>query len=48
MQQIRFCTTADGVRIAYALLGQGPPVVYVSGAPTHLEREWTTPSSVTS
>src|SRR5438128_989971 len=24
-QEIRFCTTADGVRIAYATVGQGPP-----------------------
>jgi class 3 adenylate cyclase len=29
--QIRFCTTSDGVRIAYATVGQGPPVVYVPG-----------------
>ena len=29
--QIRFCTSADGTRIAYTTLGDGPPVVYVSG-----------------
>ena len=44
-QQIRFCTAADGVRIAYALLGEGPPLVYVCGWPQHLELEWQTPFS---
>ncbi len=44
-QQIRFCTTADGVRIAYATVGEGPPVVYANGWPTHLELEWEDSSS---
>jgi len=39
-QQIGFCTTSDGVRIAYATLGEGPPLVYVCGWPGHLELEW--------
>jgi class 3 adenylate cyclase len=30
-QEIRFCTTSDGVRIAYATMGQGPPLVSVPG-----------------
>ena len=30
-QQIRFCTSADGTRIAYATLGEGPPLVYITG-----------------
>jgi class 3 adenylate cyclase len=29
--EIRFCTTFDGVRVAYATTGKGPPVVYVPG-----------------
>ncbi len=37
---IRFCTTSDGVRIAYATVGQGPPVVRVLGWLTHLELDW--------
>jgi len=37
-QRIGFATTADGVRIAYATTGQGPPVVSVVGWATHLER----------
>jgi class 3 adenylate cyclase len=44
-QQIRFCTTADGVRIAYAAIGDGPPLVYACGWPQHLELEWQTPFS---
>ncbi|MEX0785670.1 MAG: adenylate/guanylate cyclase domain-containing protein [Dehalococcoidia bacterium] len=39
-QQIGFCTTADGVRIAYATIGEGPPMVYVAGWPGHLSAEW--------
>ncbi len=38
-QQIRFCTTSDGVRIAYATTGAGPPIVRVLGWFTHLEME---------
>jgi pimeloyl-ACP methyl ester carboxylesterase len=41
-QQIRFCTTSDGVRIAYATVGEGPPLVRVLGWFTHLEVEWQT------
>jgi len=29
-QQIRFCTSADGVRIAYTTSGAGPPLVEVA------------------
>jgi len=29
--QIRFCTSADGTRIAYAAVGEGPAVVEVVG-----------------
>jgi class 3 adenylate cyclase/DNA-binding CsgD family transcriptional regulator len=43
-QQIRFCRTSDGVRIAYATLGQGrPALVRVLGWFSHLEKEWETP-----
>lgn len=42
-QQIRFCTTSDGVRIAYAVAGQGPPFVRVAGWFSHLEFEWGNP-----
>ena len=45
-QQVRFCTTSDGVRIAYATAGQGPPLVLVAGWFTHLEKEWGDPLRV--
>jgi pimeloyl-ACP methyl ester carboxylesterase len=38
-QQIGFCSTADGVRIAYATVGTGPPLL-VAQAPSHLGLEW--------
>jgi pimeloyl-ACP methyl ester carboxylesterase len=42
-QHIRFCTTSDGVRIAYATVGQGSPLVRISAWLTHLEFEWENP-----
>jgi pimeloyl-ACP methyl ester carboxylesterase len=42
-QEIRFCTTSDGVRLAYAARGAGPFIVRVLGHFTHLEVEWEWP-----
>ena len=42
-QDIQFCTTADGVRIAYSVIGSGPILVRVLGHFTHLEMEWEWP-----
>jgi pimeloyl-ACP methyl ester carboxylesterase len=42
-QDIRFCAAADGVRLAYSLVGSGPPLVRVLGHFTHLEMEWEWP-----
>jgi len=42
-QEIRFSTTADGVRIAYAVVGQGPALVKAPNWMTHLEYEWESP-----
>lgn len=39
-QQIRFCTTPDGVRIAYSVTGDGPPLVKAANYLTHLEHDW--------
>ena len=36
-QQIRFCTSRDGVRIAYATAGRGPPLVKAANWMSHLE-----------
>ena len=37
---IRLCSTRDGVNIAYATSGKGPPLVFVSNWFTHLEFNW--------
>jgi DNA-binding winged helix-turn-helix (wHTH) protein/alpha-beta hydrolase superfamily lysophospholipase len=42
-QQIGFCTSADGVRIAYATAGAGPPLVKAANWLNHLEFEWESP-----
>jgi class 3 adenylate cyclase len=42
-QQIGFCSTADGVRIAYATVGTGPALVVAPWAPSHLGLEWEEP-----
>jgi pimeloyl-ACP methyl ester carboxylesterase/DNA-binding winged helix-turn-helix (wHTH) protein len=42
-QEIRYCTTADGVRLAYATTGSGPPLVKASNWLTHLDFEWGSP-----
>jgi pimeloyl-ACP methyl ester carboxylesterase/DNA-binding CsgD family transcriptional regulator len=42
-QQIRFCHTADGVRIAYATVGNGPPLVKVANWLSHIEYDWHSP-----
>ena len=41
--QIRFCTSADGTRIAYATLGEGPPLVQVFPWGADLGRDWGNP-----
>ncbi|MEW5875644.1 MAG: alpha/beta fold hydrolase, partial [Candidatus Zixiibacteriota bacterium] len=42
-QTIRYCTTTDGLRIAYSIVGAGRPIVRVLGWFTHLEMEWDWP-----
>src|SRR5947208_9970108 len=42
-QQIHFCTTDDGVRIAYATVGEGPPLVKAANWLSHLEFDWHSP-----
>jgi pimeloyl-ACP methyl ester carboxylesterase/DNA-binding CsgD family transcriptional regulator len=39
-QSIRFCTTRDGVQLAYAVSGEGPPLVMSATWLTHLEHQW--------
>jgi pimeloyl-ACP methyl ester carboxylesterase/DNA-binding winged helix-turn-helix (wHTH) protein len=42
-QDIRFCTTSDGVRIAYSAVGSGPPLAKTANWLSHLEYEWESP-----
>jgi pimeloyl-ACP methyl ester carboxylesterase len=42
-QEIHFCTTSDGVRIAYALAGRGPVLVKTANWLNHLEYDWQSP-----
>ena len=39
-QDIRFCTTRDNVQLAYAISGEGPPLVMSATWLTHLEHQW--------
>lgn len=39
-QQVRFCRSFDGTRIAYATSGEGPPLVMSASWLTHLEHQW--------
>jgi class 3 adenylate cyclase/pimeloyl-ACP methyl ester carboxylesterase len=43
--QIRFCTSADGTGIAYATLGEGPPLVRVPAWGGNQEQEWGHPEA---
>jgi pimeloyl-ACP methyl ester carboxylesterase/DNA-binding winged helix-turn-helix (wHTH) protein len=42
-QDIRFSVTEDGVRLAWASTGEGPPLVKASNWLTHLDFEWGSP-----
>ncbi len=42
-QEIRFCEAPDGVQLAYATVGTGPPIVKAPNWMSHLEYEWESP-----
>jgi pimeloyl-ACP methyl ester carboxylesterase/DNA-binding SARP family transcriptional activator len=42
-QEIRYCTTRDNVRIAYAVSGEGVPIVKAANWMSHLQYEWESP-----
>ena len=42
-QDIRFCTSADGVGIAYSVVGTGPSLVKTANWLNHLEYDWESP-----
>ena len=43
-QSIRFVTTADGVKLAYAASGDGPPLLKTANWLNHLEFDWNSPA----
>lgn len=42
-QQVRFAASADGVQLAYAVVGSGPPLVKAANWLNHLEFDWDSP-----
>jgi len=42
-QELRFCRSSDGVRIAYARHGSGPPLVIATCWLSHLQYDWQSP-----
>lgn len=42
-QEVRFCRASDGVRLAYATVGQGPPLVKAANWLNHVELDWKGP-----
>lgn len=42
-QKIQFCMAEDSVRIAYASVGEGPPIVKAANWLSHLELDWDAP-----
>ncbi len=42
-QTIKFCTSSDGVRLAYATVGEGKPLVKAANWLNHLELDWGSP-----
>ena len=42
-QKIRFCATSEGVRIAYSVVGDGPPLLKATQWLGHLEFDWHSP-----
>ena len=42
-QAIHYCRTPDGVRLAYAISGHGPPLVKTGNWLNHLEYDWDSP-----
>ncbi len=43
IQEIKYCRTAKGVRLAYAAVGSGPPLVKAANWLNHLEYDWESP-----
>lgn len=42
-QVVRYTTAKDGTRLAYAVMGEGPPLVKAANWLNHLEHDWKSP-----
>lgn len=42
-QEIKYCRAKDGVKLAYAKVGRGPPLVKTANWMNHLEYDWESP-----
>jgi class 3 adenylate cyclase/pimeloyl-ACP methyl ester carboxylesterase len=42
-QEVKYCRSPDGVRLAYAIAGSGPPLVKAANYLNHLEYDWESP-----
>ncbi len=42
-QEVKFCTAPDGVNLAYAVVGEGPPLVKTQNWMHNLEFDWQSP-----
>lgn len=42
-QKIKFCTAEDGIKVAYASVGEGYPIVKTANWLSHLEHDWNAP-----
>ena len=42
-QEIRYCKSPDGIQIAYAVSGSGPPILRAAHWMSHLQYEWESP-----
>ena len=42
-QVVRYCTAHDGTRLAFSIVGNGPPLVKTANWLNHIEYDWTSP-----
>jgi len=42
-QEVTFCRTAEGINLALAAVGDGPPLIKVANWLTHIEYDWESP-----
>ena len=42
-QEVRYCTAKDGTRLAFSVMGDGPPLVKTANWLNHIEYDWESP-----